>query len=135
MAMTQSTDPPSRPTQRNPLVIFLLPTALILAAPPLGNFLGQTAFRLAPTAAIIAGLGIMFVFLQQMTRELNSVTGGRLVGWHFLIPVYGIYWAAIVLPKEMAAAKQAAGKPPPRSIVASLFVCLYAFASDLNDLA
>ncbi len=123
-----------KPTTRNALLTWLLPVLLIAAAPPLGNFLGQTWLRLAPSAAMAGGILLIFFTMQRMAAELNSVTGGKLVGWHYLIPVYGLYWALAVLPKEMAAAKQKLQRPPPRGAVIYLLVCLYAFAADLNDL-
>jgi len=134
-SMNPANAKPIRPSRRNPLATLLLPTLLILAAPPLGNFLGQTMFRLAPTIALGMGVLLMFFSLQRMAAELNSVTGGKLVGWHFFIPFYGFYWAFAILPKEMAVAKQKAGKPAACSPVVYLFFCLYAFAADLNDLS
>ncbi len=125
---------PVRPTQRNPLVTWLIPTLCFVAAPPLGNFLGQTAFRLAPSFAMVAGVLITLFTMQRMTAELNSVTGNKLVGWHYLIPVYGLYWAFSTLRNEVAAAKVKAGKPPAGSGLAYLFLGLYAFSADLNDL-
>ena len=137
-AMTENPGVPNSPiapTKRNALMTWLIPTLCFVAAPPLGNFLGTTAFRFAPTAAIICGVFLAGGFLAGMVKELNSVTGGKLVYWHFFIPLYGLYWAAALVPAEMAKAKQKAGKAPPRVGIAYLFVCLYALAADLNDLA
>ncbi len=125
----------AKPTTRNALLVFLLPVILIAIAPPLGAALGQTHFRAAPSFAMVTGFLIMFFLLQRMAAELRSVTGGTLQGWYYLIPVYGLYWAATTLRAEVAAAKTKAGKPEPRSAVMYAFLCVYAFASDLNDLA
>jgi hypothetical protein len=136
MNMTETASTPTAmPTKRNALRTWLVPMLCFAAAPPLGHFLGTTAFRSAPSAAIICGLLITGGALLGMTRELNSVTGGKLVFWHLFIPVYGIYWAAVIVHGEMAKAKQKLGKPAPRSAVAYALLCLYAFAADLNDLA
>jgi hypothetical protein len=124
-----------RPTRRNALAWQLIPYALFAAMLPLGNFLGQTAFRMAPNAAHIAGLLIMASVMIAMTRELASVTGDRLVWWHFLIPIYGWYWAATKLQPAVAAAKATAGKPAARGAAVYVFLPIWAFASDLNDLA
>ncbi|MBX3131590.1 MAG: hypothetical protein KF718_33040 [Polyangiaceae bacterium] len=98
------------------------------------NFLGTTAFRMAPTAAILAGIFIAFAFARVMISELNSVAGSKLVVWHWFIPVYGLYWAAVAVQREMATAKQRAGKGAARGAVLYLFLFLYALAADLNDL-
>lgn len=126
---------PARPTQRNALVTWLVPTLCFAAAPPLGNFLGTTAFRFAPNAAILCGALLTFVAARGMVAELNAAAGSSLKAWHLFIPVYGLYWAVVLVPKEMAVAKQKANRPKPRSAVLYLFLFLYAFAADLNDLA
>lgn len=127
-------------TRRNPLTTWLVPTLCFAAAPPLGNYLGTTPFRFAPNAAILAGAAISAMFLMAMIRELETMPSAqpgdtKLVWWHWFIPIYGLYWAAVIVPRAVAAAKKQAGKPAPRSAVAYLFVLLYALAADLNDLA
>lgn len=128
-------DASAKPTVRNPLSTFMVPIICFALAPPLGNFLGTTMFRFAPTAAIIAGLLIFMFHASQMVRELNAASGGAFVWWHLLIPIYGLYLAATAVPAQMAKAKQEQGKPPPRGALAYLFLFLYVFAADLNDLA
>lgn len=123
------------PTKRNALTTWLVPTVCFAVAPPLGNFLGTTAFRMAPTAAILAGIFIAFAFARVMLSELNSTAGSKLAAWHWFIPVYGLYWAAVSVQREMATAKQRAGKGAARGAVLYLFLFLYALAADLNDLA
>lgn len=126
---------PVRPSRRNALTTWLIPMVCFVLAPPLGGLLGETPFRFAPTAAILAGIGITYLSLISMVRELNAVSGSALVAWHLFIPFYGIYWAAVLVPKEMAVAKQKAGKSAPRGLVVYLVLFLYAFATDLDDLA
>ena len=138
--MTENTAPApaggfAKPTVRNALMTWLVPMLLFAAAPPLGNFLGQTAFRFAPTAAILAGTLLALAHIRKMVGELNAVTGNPFVWWHCAIPFYGIYWAAVLLPAEVADAKQKAGKGARRGVVVYLFVPLYALAAELNDIA
>ena len=111
----------------SPLVCFAL-------APPLGNFPGTTHFRFAPTAAIITSALLALTFLNAMIAELNVVAGSKLVAWHGLIPIYSIYWAVVLVRKEMTTAKQRAGKGSPRSLLVYVVLSLYALAADLNDL-
>lgn len=135
MGEIEATAAMPRPTVRNAWAWQLVPYGLFAAMFPLGNFLGQTAFRFAPNAAHIAGLLLMATVMMAMTRELASVTGDRLVWWHFLIPIYGWYWAATKLQPAVAAAKTKAGKPAARGAAAYVILPIWAFASDLNDLA
>ncbi len=125
------------PTKRNALMVFLVPVLSFFAAPPLGALLGTTHFRFAPTAAILFGFGFFFLTAGGMLRELNALNSGGapLVLWHLLVPFYGQYLAYTVVQPRMAEAKQKAGAPPARSAIAYVFVFLYAWASDLNDLA
>lgn len=123
------------PTKRNALTTFLLPTVCFFAAPPLGAALGTTPFRFAPTAAILVGFGLFAAACLAMVKELNAATGGTFVWWHLMIPFYGLYLAVTAIPKQMAQAKQQASAPAPRGAVMYLLLFLYAFASDLNDLA
>ncbi len=123
------------PTRRNPLTTWLIPTVFFILAPPLGNALGTTAFRFAPTAAILVGVALTFFSAAAMVREVNAAAGSELKPWHLFIPIYGIYWAAVLVPQQVAIAKQKAGKPPPRGLVVYLFLFLYALAADINDLA
>ena len=123
------------PTKRNALMTWLVPMLCFFIAPPLGAALGTTMFRFAPTAAILAGLGIFAATTLPMVRELNTASGGTFVWWHLLIPAYGLFLACTAVPKLMATAKQKAGAPAPRSALLYLILFQYPFASDLNALA
>jgi hypothetical protein len=127
--------PAARPSVRNPWTTWLVPMACFAAAPPLGGLLGTTAFRFAPNAAILAGVAITAAFTKGMIDELNSAAGSQLKFWNLFIPIYGIYWAAVLVPRQMAVAKQKANRGQPRGAVVYLFLFLYALAADLNDLA
>jgi hypothetical protein len=126
---------PLKPTKRNALLIFLVPVLCFAAAPPLGNFLGQTAFSSAPSIATTMGALWFILHMARMSAEIASVTGEKIGWWRIIIPIYGWYWQAVVLPAEVAKAKQKMGKPPPRGLAMYLFLPLYALASDVNDLA
>jgi hypothetical protein len=46
-----------------------------------------------------------------------------------------MYWMWVLVPREVAKAKQILGvQQPPRSIVLYIFLWLFALASDINDL-
>lgn len=124
-----------KPTKRNALVTWLIPTVCVALAPPLGALLGTTAFRLAPNAAILCGVLIALAVTHGMIAELNAAAGSELKSWHLLIPFYNVYWAAVLVRNETARAKQKANKGQPRSVVVYFLFFLYALAADLNDLA
>jgi len=124
-----------KPKRRNPLVTWLIPTLLFLLMFPAGNFLGQTSFSfLISIPQSLATLFVLFTTFA-MVYELNPLAETPLKAWHVIIPFYNLYWMAVLVPRQMAVAKQKAGKGPPRGAVVYLFLFLYAFAADLNDLA
>jgi hypothetical protein len=127
-------DTAARPTRRNALVTWLIPTVMIAMGPPLGAALGTTAFRLAPTFAIVGGILIFYFTTITMVKELNTAAQTDLKGWHVAIPIYGIYWAVVPVRAAMAKAKASAGKGEARGVVLYLLLFLYALAADLNDL-
>src|SRR4029079_13324671 len=85
----------------------------------------------------LAGSVLMLISIIKMTNELKSVTGNAgFAWWPIFIPIYSIYWAWILVPQEMTKAKQMRGvQAPTRGIVVYIFLFLYAFAADLNDIA
>ena len=130
-----------KPTVRNPIMTLLIPaglsvggniiaTILVVASGIgelgyIGNLFGLAAFVIALMSVI------------KMTNELKAVTGNAsFAWWPFIVPIYNLYWAVMLVPGEMAKAKQMRGiQKPPRGLVVYLFLFLYAFAADLNDIA
>jgi hypothetical protein len=124
-----------RPTRRNPWATWLFPLAVMALAPPLGAVFGTTAFRLAPVAALNLGVLLTLLSIVVMLRELASVSQGEpVVWWHALIPIYNVYWAAVIVRGRVAATKARHGKSSPRGAVAYALALPYALAADLNDL-
>jgi len=130
-----------RPTVRNPLMTFLIPILLMTVMP--GIFTGIAsatdigAIALLGSLCSLAGAVLSLVSIIKMTNELKAVTGNAgFAWWPIFIPIYSIYWAWILVPQEMAKAKQMRGvQNPPRGIVVYIFLFLYAMAADLNDIA
>ena len=87
--------------------------------------------------AMLAFLGMYLLSGIKMIGELNGVTKSNVVQWWALfVPIYSIYIMWIVIPAEMAKAKQMVGvQQPARGIIVYVFFWLYAAASDLNDIA
>ncbi|MEI7895020.1 MAG: hypothetical protein WCI05_18135, partial [Myxococcales bacterium] len=134
----------TRPNARNAVMTLALPLVIIFGGQILGAILGAV---IPPALALVgsligsliafAGSVLALVSLIKMANELKAVTQNpAFAWWPILVPVYGLYWLAIVVPQEMARAKQALGvAQPARGLVVYLFLSLYAFASDLNDIA
>jgi hypothetical protein len=136
-----------KPQARNALMTLLMPLILIIG----GQIISGIMVTLAVTLEIgalayvsylgslvaLAGVVIGFISAVKMVGELNGVTkSGAVAWWMLLVPLYNYYVAWIVIPGEMAKAKQMAGvQQPPRGFVVYFFLWLYAFAADLNDLA
>lgn len=125
----------AKPTKRNALLTWLIPVLTYLLTFPAGNYLGTTS--LSFLVSVPGSISVIFALgsTMMMIRELNAAAGTTLKAWHTIIPFYNLYWIAVVVPGAMATAKQKAGKAPPRGAAVYLFLFLYAFAADLNDLA
>jgi hypothetical protein len=131
----------ARPTVRNALMVFLIP----VIASVVGNIIGSVLVSITEMAilglvgSLISLVGAVFALMSiiKMTNELKAVTGNQgFAWWPIFIPVYSVYWAWILVPQEIAKAKQMRGvQAPPRGIVVYVFLFLYAFAADLNDIA
>jgi hypothetical protein len=137
-----------KPTIRNPIMTLLLPVILYFAAvivAVVGGFVAAAAESaiIASIASGVAGLlmlftlVITFIAIFRMLGELNSVTKTNNVQWWMLlIPFYNCYVMWILVPEEVARAKQMAGvQTPTRHIVLYIFLWLYALPADLNDIA
>jgi hypothetical protein len=87
--------------------------------------------------AYLGGMVIALISMFRMLGELNSVTKTNNVQWWMvLIPLYNYYVMWILVPQEVARAKQMTGtQAPARNIVLYIFLWLYALAADLNDIA
>jgi hypothetical protein len=130
---------PLAPTRRNALLTMLLPAGVIFG----GVFLSiLLAFVVSPSLGSLASLfalggGVWYLLLAvQMVSELKSVTRSEeLAWWPLIVPIYQLYFMWVVVPQEVAKAKQMVGAPkPPQSLLLYIFLWHYALASDLNDL-
>ncbi|MGA3122217.1 MAG: zinc-ribbon domain-containing protein [Polyangiaceae bacterium] len=126
------------PTRRNALLTFVLPVAVMFAGAILNGVLSLLSPALGILGALVTLAGAVWslVLVIVMANELKSVTRSETFAWWpVFVPIYNWYWALILVPREVAIAKQQRGvQKPPRSIVLYLFLWHYALASDLNDL-
>jgi len=136
-----------KPRVRNALMTFLMPLILLFG----GQIFSAIMVTLAVTLEVgalaylsylgsllaFAGMIIGFISAVKMMGELNGVTkSGAVAWWQLLIPLFNYYVMWILVPAEMTKAKQMAGvQQPARGFVVYFFLWLYAFASDLNDIA
>ncbi len=137
-----------KPRVRNALMTMLVPMALGFAGVivMVAGTIVASAVDVGAIAALagLLGLGVMvfamvvgFISVFRMLGELNSVTRSNAVPWwSLLVPIYSYYVAWVLVPAEVAKAKQMSGvQAPARGIVFYIFLWMYALASDLNDIA
>jgi len=75
-------------------------------------------------------------YMQMGTELKSALPDSKFVWWHLFIPIYGYYVGWILLPAEVARAKQALGiQKPPQNIVLYILLGPFAFATDMNDIA
>jgi hypothetical protein len=142
VGMAGGTTASSGPKRRDALMT-LLPYAVIFG----GGIVFNVLARVLPSMAGIFGLlsslvnlgGLAWFFVSYgipMIAELRSVTQSEsLVWWPLIVPFYNLYFMWMVVPPEVAKAKQMLGvQTPPRSMVHYVFLWPYALASDLNDM-
>jgi hypothetical protein len=129
------------PRKRNPIMVLLLPLAVMIGGlvffGVLAGVLQVPAIFVLGFLSYLAGLGLFFFNTIQMANELKTVTRSPgFAWWPILVPIYGMYWAWILVPQEVAKAKQMLGvQIPVRSIVLYIFLWPFALASDINDMA
>jgi hypothetical protein len=124
------------PQRRNPLLTWLLPFAVIFGGIILSTILSFVSVALGSLAYllfVLGGCAWYLVLAIQMANEIRAVTRTpEFAAWTVLIPIYG---ALLVVPKEVAKAKQMMGvQIPPRPLILYIFLWHFALASDLNDL-
>jgi hypothetical protein len=138
----------TRPTTRNALMTMLLPYGCFVGGVLISIIFGIIAGiagsaiigllgSLVSLVAFLAGAFFFVMGTMKMVGEIKSVTNNqKIVWWHVLIPVYGVYWTVLLLPQEVANAKRTVGAAEPtRSPVLYFFLPLFALASDINDIA
>jgi hypothetical protein len=126
------------PTRRNALLTWLLPGAVMFGGIVLSVILAFILPALGSLAALfVLGGGIWYLLIAiQMINELKVVThSDALAWWPLIVPVYSLYFMWIVVPQEVAKAKQMLGvRQPPQSIVIYILLWPFALALDLNDM-
>jgi len=128
------------PSKRNALMTWLVPGLVIFGGSILCSILAAV---IAPALGSLSSLfflagGIMYLLSAiKMVGELKTVTRNTAFAWWpIVVPLYNYYWLWILVPAEVAKAKQMLGvQAPPRGIVVYVFLWHYALASDLNDMA
>jgi hypothetical protein len=137
LAALQST---SGPTRRDPIKT-LMP---IFAMIGMGFVFGILAriipflFLLSPLIGLadLACVAWLVITVIPMINELKVVTRNPdFAWWPMFIPFFNYYWAWILVPQEVAKAKQLLGvQAPVRPIVFYIFLFPYALALDINDM-
>jgi hypothetical protein len=129
------------PRKRNALMVMLLPLAIMFGGAivfgVLAALLGVPAIGLLALLAYLGGFGLFLFNTIQMANEVKTVTRTpAFAWWPIFVPIYSMYWAWILVPQEVAKAKQMLGvQAPVRSIVLYIFLWPFALASDINDMA
>ena len=140
-ALSTSTPPSVVIKKRNALLTWLLPGLVVFGGALLSIVLAvlvNPLFTLLGVVVVLAGALWSFLLAVVMIGEVKSVTRNRQFGWFpaLLVPFYSMYWAWILVPQEVARAKQLRGvQRPPQSILLYIFLWHFALASDLNELA
>lgn len=131
----------AKPTVRNPIMVLVIPLALIIGGSIIGTILGMIVGVLGYLGTLISLVGMVYAMIQTvgMLRELGNYTQDTEFNWWWIfIPCLGIYFALMKVPEQVTKAKQKAGieqMKPTRGLVLYLFVWPFALANDLNDIA
>jgi hypothetical protein len=135
-----------QPTRRNALMWWLVPFALIAGGGVVGSLLTIVLGMISPSLALVGTLLMMLAVLAgaalailggiRMVNEVKSVTrNAAFAWWPMFVPIYNMYWMWVLVPQEVAKAKQMLGvQTPVRSIVLYIFLWHFALASDINDM-
>jgi hypothetical protein len=132
---------PGLPKKRNALMTMLLPMAVWFGGIILGVLIAALVSpaigSLLMMVGLLAGSVLALLSAIQMTNEVKAITRNPgFAWWPMFVPIYSMYWMWFLVPQEVAKAKQMAGVTTPvRSVILYIFLWLFAFASDLNDLA
>lgn len=129
----------SGPTRRVPLQT-LMPYFVLFGA----SFVFGILVRIVPFLALLSplvGLGCLaclvwgFLVMIQMINEVKAVTRNPdLAWWPIIVPFYNLYWMCLLLPQEVAKAKQILGVQQPVRSPVHYIIGPFALASDINDM-
>jgi uncharacterized membrane protein YphA (DoxX/SURF4 family) len=127
----------SGPTRRDP-VKTLMPIFVMFGSAIVFSILARILFLFGLFAPIVnLGCAVwLLLIVIPMINEVKAVTKNPdFAWWPIFIPFYSMYWMWILVPQEVAKAKQMLGvQQPVRGIVQYIFIPTYALASDLNDM-
>jgi hypothetical protein len=124
------------PTRRNATLTMALPVVVAFAGLELTDVFAPSLFPLAAAGWIVAGVVLHLFTMARMIRELRAVTENPgFAWWPAFIPIYGLYWRAVVLQAEVAKAKAMRGASEARDSFVYACLGMRALAEDLNDLA
>jgi hypothetical protein len=127
------------PQERNALMTWLLPFVVIFGGVILSTILSLVSMTLGSLAYVLFVLGgatWYLILAIQMAIELKAVTQSEdFAWWPALVPFFNLYWAWVLVPQEVAKAKQRMRlQMPTRPMVLYVVVWHFALASDLNDM-
>jgi len=131
----------AKPTVRNPIMVLVIPLALIFGGSILSIILGMIMGLLSLVGSLVSMAGAVYLLIQVigMLRELGNYTQDPEFNWWFIfIPCLNYYFLWIKVPEQVTKAKQQAGvaqMKPTRGIVFYVFLAPFALASDLNDIS
>ena len=126
------------PKHRNPIMVMVIPFAIMIGASIVGGILGHFVGILGTLFSLVSLVGpvLLLITMIQMLNEMKSVTKNAQFGIiPMFIPVYNLLFFFQMVPAEMAKAKQMVGAPPPRPPILYLLFSPFALASDINDIA
>jgi len=128
------------PNKRNPIVTLAMPYAAYVVGAILGSILGMILGILAMIMNLVAFVAFVYLFgapMSKMLSELKVVTNDQeIAGWMMWVPGISNIMAFLKVQPLMVRAKQMRGSQvPARPNWMYLIVPLFAFSSDLNDLA
>jgi hypothetical protein len=127
----------SGPTRRVPLQTLMPYFVLFGASIVLGILARIIPFigLLSPLISLGCFAWILLIVIP-MINEVKAVTRNPdFAWWPIFVPFFNMYWMWLLVPQEVAKAKQLLGvQQPVRGIVFYIFIWPFALASDINDM-
>jgi hypothetical protein len=134
--------PGTRPTRRNPMMLLLVIVGLAFLPQILATVGGMIGVYFLGYIGYLANIAYYVYFSLnafKMAQELKAFTNDQVLNPVFMwIPCFSLYVAGFqILPLVQRAKQQVGSQAPTKHIALYIFplTTLWAFASDLNDVA